>query len=67
MVFIDAFDKSGKVPPVLVDGQGTFLQSLNEVFQGFQGGGLRSPKKGGVDLEKMGRTLEHGCLRWVSV
>ena len=31
MVFIDAFDKSGKVPPVLVDGDGTFLQSLNKV------------------------------------
>ena len=30
MVFIDAFDKSGKVPPVLVDGDGTFLQSLNK-------------------------------------
>eukprot|EP00435_Cladocopium_sp_Y103_P014589 s3962_g3.t1 len=34
MVFIDAFDKSGKVPPVLVDGQGTFLQSLNQVACG---------------------------------
>lgn len=33
MVFIDAFDKSGKVPPVLVDGQGTFLQSLNQVLR----------------------------------
>lgn len=33
MVFIDAFDKSGKVPPVLVDGQGTFLRSLNEVLK----------------------------------
>ena len=39
IVFIDAFDKSGKVPPVLVDGQGTFLQSLNKVFQGGMGEG----------------------------
>ncbi|CAK9014725.1 unnamed protein product [Durusdinium trenchii] len=32
MVFIDAFDKAGKVPPVLVDGEGTFLQSLSQVL-----------------------------------
>ena len=32
LVFIDAFDKSGKVPPVLVDAGGTFLQSLNKVL-----------------------------------
>ena len=29
MVFVDAFDKSGKVPPVLVEAEGTFLQSLS--------------------------------------
>jgi len=28
MVFIDAFDKGGKVPPVLVDPEGPFLKSL---------------------------------------
>eukprot|EP00438_Fugacium_kawagutii_P006770 Skav201395 [mRNA] locus=scaffold296:310745:314549:+ [translate_table: standard] len=32
LVFIDAFDKKGKVPPVLVDGEGTFLRSLNQVL-----------------------------------
>jgi len=31
-VFIDAFDKGGKVPPVLVDPSGTFLRSLNTVL-----------------------------------
>ena len=34
LVFIDAFDKSGKVPPVLVDPDGPFLQSLNKVGPG---------------------------------
>lgn len=34
MVFIDAFDKAGKVPPVLVDGEGTFLQSLSQAGDG---------------------------------
>lgn len=36
LVFIDAFDKKGKVPPVLVDGEGTFLRSLNQVRQGWE-------------------------------
>merc|ERR1719145_550320 len=35
MVFIDAFDKAGKVPPVLVDPDGPFLKGL---------AGLVSPK-----------------------
>lgn len=34
LVFIDAFDKSGKVPPVLVDPDGPFLRSLNKVGPG---------------------------------
>ncbi|CAE7822749.1 EEF1AKNMT, partial [Symbiodinium sp. CCMP2456] len=33
MVFVDAFDKSGKVPPVLVEPEGTFLQSLSKVLK----------------------------------
>jgi len=33
MVFVDAFDKSGKVPPVLVEPDGTFLQSLSKALK----------------------------------
>eukprot|EP00929_Paragymnodinium_shiwhaense_P004947 TRINITY_DN10626_c0_g1_i2.p1 TRINITY_DN10626_c0_g1~~TRINITY_DN10626_c0_g1_i2.p1 ORF type:complete len:562 (+),score=151.68 TRINITY_DN10626_c0_g1_i2:74-1687(+) len=32
MVFIDAFDKKGKVPPVLVDPNGVFLQGLSKLL-----------------------------------
>jgi len=32
MVFLDAFDKSGKVPPVLVDPEGPFLKSLAKLL-----------------------------------
>eukprot|EP00434_Breviolum_minutum_P015899 symbB.v1.2.014012.t2/scaffold1012.1/size144332/5 len=69
MVFIDAFDKSGKVPPVLVDGDGTFLQSLNKVLRptstvvlnllvGMTGSGSSG---GPQEIEAMVQAIQKNC------
>jgi hypothetical protein len=74
MVFIDAFDKSGKVPPVLVDGQGTFLRSLNEARWNKRGRLKIPQRKEGLTLKKWeelpcwprnGNCL--GCNQWESI